>query len=415
MEITLESLSKNSEQYTKRIQQILEERAGLMKQVTELRKEKRQVTDEVRLAEMDFEEAKLVQEISDVTYVYKNNSLTLEQIGLQRDVLEKKIDKQAFADNMVANRKEKATVAKEQELDYCENEVAKCEKAVRFYTLKGDKVNVEKWQKSLENAKEDLEYAKEAIAKDRGKTENQSEQEEQLQEGYSYEEKGHSVKETQQQVLKDREGNEFGDRTIIWNTDLENGRQEIETVGQMENGDDKYSIKETTLGEGDEIISQRKDMTKVDKTTGKKENFAYQKDNRGNEIYYKQVDGKTLFRMHKTPRGTTIENYDGKGQILDSFEYDKDGQALIPMDGMEQLDENYVENYFDSQMPYFEAENRDITKGKDGQKVLESAVHATEKTTRTGTINKEVQNIRNRQQEKAQEQTQEQSKSNEER
>ena len=37
MEITLESLSKNSEQYTKRIQQILEERAGLMKQVTELR------------------------------------------------------------------------------------------------------------------------------------------------------------------------------------------------------------------------------------------------------------------------------------------------------------------------------------------------------------------------------------------
>ena len=102
-------------------------------------------------------------------------------------------------------------------------------------------------------------------------------------------------------------------------------------------------------------------------------------------------------------------------QILDSFEYDKDGQALIPMDGMEQLDENYVENYFDSQMPYFEAENRDITKGKDGQKVLESAVHATEKTTRTGTINKEVQNIRNRQQEKAQEQTQEQSKSNEER
>ena len=170
-------------------------------------------------------------------------------------------------------------------------------------------------------------------------------------------------------------------------------------------------IKESTIGEGDEITSQRKDMTKVNKLTGQKEQFVYSKDEKGNETYYKMSNGKTMFKIRKTERGTTIDNYDDKGQLLDSFEYDKDGQALIPMGDMEQLDENYVEKYFDSQLPYFEAENRELSKNKDGQKVLESAVHATEKTTRTSTINQEIQNIKNRQQER----TQEQSKTNEER
>ena len=411
MEVTLESLEKNEKKYQEMLQKVIQERAELMEKVSELRKEKGQVQDRVRITEIDFEESKLVQEINELTYVYKSNNLTLEQIGLQKDALEKKIDRQTFSDKMVANRKEKSDLSKEQELSYCENEIAKCEKAINFYTLKGDKTNIEKWQKSLDNAKEDLEYAKEAVAKDRSKTENQNEIEEQPQAGYSYEENEYNVRETQQQVLKDREGNEFGDRTITWNTDLEHGKQEIETVGQMENSDAKYSIKESTIGEGDEITSQRKDMTKVNKLTGQKEQFVYSKDEKGNETYYKMSNGKTMFKIRKTERGTTIDNYDDKGQLLDSFEYDKDGQALIPMGDMEQLDENYVEKYFDSQLPYFEAENRELSKNKDGQKVLESAVHATEKTTRTSTINQEIQNIKNRQQER----TQEQSKTNEER
>ena len=188
MEVTLESLEKNEKKYQEMLQKVIQERAELMEKVSELRKEKGQVQDRVRITEIDFEESKLVQEINELTYVFKSNNLTLEQIGLQKDALEKKIDRQTFSDKMVANRKEKSDLSKEQELSYCENEIAKCEKAINFYTLKGDKTNIEKWQKSLDNAKEDLEYAKEAVAKDRSKTENQNEIEEQPQAGYSYEE-----------------------------------------------------------------------------------------------------------------------------------------------------------------------------------------------------------------------------------
>ena len=104
-------------------------------------------------------------------------------------------------------------------------------------------------------------------------------------------------------------------------------------------------------------------MIKDNKITGEKEQHVYQKDNNGNEIYYKLVDGKLTFKITKNNRGTTIENFD-KGQIKDVFEYDEEGKALISMGEIEHIDENYVEYFFDSQVPYFEAENREIANNK---------------------------------------------------
>lgn len=66
------------------------------------------------------------------------------------------------------------------------------------------------------------------------------------------------------------------------------------------------------------------------------------------------------------------------------------------------MEEGYIENAFDSQVPYFEAEDKDLTRGENGQSVLDSAVQATEENTRTSTINQEFQNIKNRQQERTQ-------------
>lgn len=70
--------------------------------------------------------------------------------------------------------------------------------------------------------------------------------------------------------------------------------------------------------------------------------------------------------------------------------------------GIDELDEGYIENAFDSQVPYFEAEDKNLTRGENGQSVLDSAVQATEENTRTSTINQEFQNIKNRQQERTQ-------------
>lgn len=68
--------------------------------------------------------------------------------------------------------------------------------------------------------------------------------------------------------------------------------------------------------------------------------------------------------------------------------------------GIDELEEGYIENSFDSQVPYFEAEDRDLSKSE--QSILDSAVQATEENTRTSTINQEFQNIKNRQQERTQ-------------
>ena len=128
MEVTLESVQKNKEIYNENIKKILQDRAELMKQVTELRRTRESLIDEIDIAKLDFEESKLVQQINDLTSVFKGNKLTLEQLRLQQDILESKIDRETYSKCIVANRKAKEDLSKEQELMYCENEVKKCEK-----------------------------------------------------------------------------------------------------------------------------------------------------------------------------------------------------------------------------------------------------------------------------------------------
>lgn len=181
--------------------------------------------------------------------------------------------------------------------------------------------------------------------------------------GYDRKEDGTDFVETQEQVLTDYSGKEIGNRTITWNENIETGSRKIETVGTLENEDGIFAMKEITDGKGNEIQQQRKEIKKVNKNTGEKEQYVYQKEKDGREIYYRLSDGNLTFRIIKSKRGTEIFQYD-KGQLVDSFEYDVDGTALIPMGEMESIDENFVENFFDAQVPYFEAENKEINHEK---------------------------------------------------
>ena len=420
MEVTLETVEKNKQIYNENIRKIMEDRAELMKRVSELRRKRETLTDEIDIAELDFEESKLVQQINDLTAVFKGNKLTLEQLDLQQDILESKIDRETYSKGIVANRKAKADLSKEQELTYCENEVEKCEKALKLYTLMGDRENIDKWQKTLSEAQKSLAYAQAEV--DKGKTTEErtstsSTNEDKITEnipesqtGYSMEENDNEYVEKQQQVLKDYSGNEIGNRTITWTTDKEKGIEDIETVGTLENDDGKYSMKETTRTVGGELEQQRKEMTRDNKITGDREQTVFQRDGKGNEMYFKTTNGKLAFKITKSARGITIDNYEN-GQLVGSYEYDENGKAIdgMGMADMEQLDENYVENFFDSQVPYFEAENRelptqDMSKTTESQTLLDSAIEATEESTRTSTINEQVQNIRNVQREKTQQQ-----------
>lgn len=418
MEVTLETVEKNKKIYNENIKKIMEERATLMRQVSELRRKKEALTDEVDIAEMDFEEAKLIQQINDLTEVFKSNKLTLEQLDLQQDVLEAKIDKKAYSEGMTAKRKAKEDVSKEQELRYCENEVEKCKKALKLYTLKGDTESVAKWKRALSEAQKDLTYAQAEVSQGKATEERAqnsvvgeevtTENITKSQNGYSIEEKNNQFIERQQQVLKDNSGKELGSRTITWNTYMDTGIEDIETIGIIENDDGKYSMKETTRTVGDELEQQRKEMTCNSKITGDTEQHVFQRDSKGNEMYFKVINGKLSFRITRNARGITIDNY-ANGQLVDSYEYDENGKAIdgMGLPGIEQLDENYTENFFDSQVPYFEAENRtveaqEIGENMDSQALLDSAIEATTEATTISTINQQAQYIKNIQREKEQ-------------
>lgn len=428
MEVTLETVEKNKQIYNENIKKIIEQRAELMKQVSELRRKKETLTDEIDIAEVDFEESKLVQQINDLTAVFKSNKLTLEQLGLQQDRLELKIDQETYSNGIVANRKAKADLSKEQELEYCENEVTKCEKALRLYTLTRDNQSIEKWSKALEKAQNDLTFAQENIAKgQKTQTEKNGKEEQQTTApyineygednaqkdintnehytGYTMTDSNGVITEETNQVLKDYSGKEIGNRTSVEKF-VVGGARTVETTGEIENEDGKYIISEFgRADENGEVI--KKQMTKDNKITGEKEELLYQKDEKG-ETYSRQSNGKMTFKITKTDKGVSIDEY-RNGQPYATYEYDENGKAIegMGMADTEQLDENFVENFFDSQVPYFEAENRDLpkqdmSKTADGQTLLDSAIEATEESTRTSTINEQVQNIKNRQKERTQ-------------
>lgn len=179
------------------------------------------------------------------------------------------------------------------------------------------------------------------------------------QPGYSREENGTSITEKQQQVLKDYSGKVIGNRVMTSIYDMEKGSELIDTIGELETDDETYKISDKQQVYGGELQVRRKELTKFNKNTGANEQIAYQKDKNGNEMVYRIVEGKLSFKMTKNARGTTMEYYDN-GQLVDTYEYDENGEALIGIEGIEQIDEDYIEKYFDDNVPYFEAENSDL-------------------------------------------------------
>jgi len=306
---------------------------------------------------------------------------------LQQEALEMKIDRETYSNGTVANRKAKADLSKEQELTYCENEVKKCEKALKLYTLMGDIKGIETWKKALEKAQKDLSFAQQALDEEsKAQTEKNDTQEQQTtapyineygeiirpdnaqkavdtdehSAGYTRTDEDGVITEETTQVLKDYSGKQIGNRTSVEKF-VVGGARTVETTGIIENEDGKYTL--TEYGRADEegeVI--KKQMLKDNKITGEKEELSYQKDEKG-EIYSRKSNGQMTFKITKTDKGISIDEY-RNGQPYATYEYDENGKAIdgMGMADMEQLDENYVENFFDSQVPYFEAENRDLSK-----------------------------------------------------
>lgn len=388
---------ENERKYKEYKLEIMKKISSLRKQIEELNE--MVINNDVENAKKEFEEAKLLQEYNSLINSYKGYDLTIKDIQFLIQTLEGKKDKFERAKEVNQIKKDKEKLDTETEMIYSRDEIEKCEKAIRLYKMKGEQTKAEEYSKKLDIAQKQYAYAKEEFEKSK-QDKNKQNNEKENNNGYSFEQNGMKFHEKQEQILKDYEGNEIGTRTITEDDDLEKGKREIKTIGELENGDGKYSFEEISSVIGEELQYQRKEMKGLNKITGQKEQYTYEKDDKGNERFYQIFDNKISFRITKNNRGITIENYDESGQILDIFEYDENGKPLIAMGEIEQLPENYVENSFDSQVPYFEAENGVNEKTDLKQNILESGVKATEEKTRTSEINKQVENIRNIQKER---------------
>lgn len=336
-------------------------RMDIMKKITETRRKIDEIREnnpdsEIEKAKKRLKESELVQEYNSLINSAKGYDLTLKDINLLVQNLEGKIDKFERSKGLQEIKQSREKQDKESEVIYSRDEVSKLKNAVEMYRLQGNQEKVDEFSIKLDSAQRQYEYAKKELGMDKEK-ENIG------QPGYSVEENEKKVIERQQQILTDYSGKEIGNRTIEEQFEKETGKRTITTNGELINEDGEYKFSETSEGIGTELEKQRKEMIRDNKITGEKEQYVYQKDKNGNEMYYRIADGKLTFKITKNSKGTTIENFD-KGQITDVYEYDEEGKALIGIEGIENIDENYIENFFDSQVPYFEAENREILNNK---------------------------------------------------
>lgn len=336
-------------------------RMDIMKKITKTRRKIDEIREnipnsEIEKAEKRLKESELVQEYNSLINSAKRYDLTLKDINLLVQNLEGKIDKFERSKGLQEIKQSREKLDKESEVIYSRDEVSKLKNAVEMYKLQGNQEKVDEFSIKLDSAQRQYEYAKKELGMDKEK-ENIG------QPGYSVEENEKKVIERQQQILTDYSGKEIGNRTIEEQFEKETGKRTITTNGELINEDGEYKFSETSEGIGTDLEKQRKEMIRDNKITGEKEQYVYQKDKNGNEMYYRIADGKLTLKITKNSKGTTIENFD-KGQITDVYEYDEEGKALIGIEGIENIDENYVENFFDSQVPYFEAENREILNNK---------------------------------------------------
>ena len=125
-------------------------------------------------------------------------------------------------------------------------------------------------------------------------------------------------------------------------------RNRYETI-EGENGLFSVDTKTVLRGESFSVHSKMSVFNEISKT---QENSEYTRDEAGNETYTYMENGQIGQKITKTARGTTIDIFkDGKPYA--TYEYDENGKAIIPMEKMEQLPEDYVEYSFKAPIPEY--------------------------------------------------------------
>ena len=85
--------------------------------------------------------------------------------------------------------------------------------------------------------------------------------------------------------------------------------------------------------------------------TGKAEEAEYSRDNLENETYIYKIDNQIEQKIIKSNNEIIIENYKDRN-VVATYKYDNSGKAIVPMENINQLPANFIENTFRKLIPY---------------------------------------------------------------
>ena len=123
--------------------------------------------------------------------------------------------------------------------------------------------------------------------------------------------------------------------------------KEIEEIFERKSG--KYYIK-TEIISKEKSYMMRSVMHVNNLNTEKTEEAEYTRDNIGNETYIYIIEKQIQQKIMKSNNETIIENYKD-GTVAETYKYDGFGNAIIPMENMNQLPTNFIENTFRKLVP----------------------------------------------------------------
>lgn len=389
-------IKENKEKYINLANKVLREKDNLQQRLQDLREKKKHVLDNTTMAQLDFEEAELIQEIFNKDNSYKNNQFVLRQIELEQDALSKKTDAKTFSDGIIQLRKDKEKEGKEFEVSYYELEIEKCKKAVELYSLTGEKDQRANYLKALQTAKECLEYACEQLGI-KPKAQEQFQKTTQvvitntiedgvkiekrklsgiesvskefldgstygysrviLQDGqeisgkqlktsdkgqnftyYSMKEekneKGHIFTTIESAPLIDSNGNIIGDRKSTEEENIDKGEKNVKTKEFIDN--DKEEINTTTeiKGAGDQY-TETIDVNIEDKTGQDKEKIGYKKEAIGDETKRESIyftKNEEIIQRITKTSKGTTIEIYKGGQLYNTIEYDANGKLFFEIE-----------------------------------------------------------------------------------
>ena len=501
MELSLENLKEKEEKYNNIATKIANDIKKISKKVVDFRRAKHETKDENELARIEFEEVKIIEEITKLNNSLKNNQLIIEQISLEKNILLNKISKVEFANGIKANKMAKMLMSDRSFLSETEINIEKCEKAIKYYEIIGDVSNKTKWEKELENAKNDIEFARQQLEEDEKKQMIEKKDNEQVKNEEQVKTEIQHKKESQtnesvNKIENEKETKTIGNLTIVnektGDYELEtrklNGNEFIHSIKNFNDGsyiqkdrnlevkngitnphdfsnfstyefkydnnthnhvesrlspivdengviigeehytntlnENKYQDKEHNIDKygstlhkysktmktehgfyevednitthNDETLYRDSKINIDNKDTGNKEFIHYTKEN-GRESYTYQKNGVIDKKITKTDKGTVIDIVND-GQPFETYEYDKDGNAVLKMGQMERIPDDYIEKLTFGEIPtgeylYTKTPDEMFPEEQEKNNILESAVEATKETTRTSEISAEIENI----------------------